>query len=424
MSRGTRRILFYGLAALFIILGSATIFYSIGWRFDLETFAIDKLGAIFLKKIPGGSAITIEKTDLEFKTGILDSGLLIANLFPKTYNLSVTKDGYRRWEKTIAVQPSLVTEIPSLILLPEKLEFTKIAAGITDFWVGQKSGLLLSADGKIFFKSQPIPGAKIISRSKDGEKIITKSGNNYYYLELKKPASPINVSAAFKNLKNPQNLDFDPARSAELFIQNETGLYLANLKSQTLETVSGRPIESFVSGAAGAIFIAEGSLFLNSQNKNPLNLNEPVKEIKLSPDQNKLLILTASGKSYLTDAWKPKLKLLAQNAIQSEFSSEGTKLALTTKNKEVVIYNLQNSGADPPIILNIGAPAETRIQWLKNSEYLLVQYPENLYLLEASAFPPINFQLISSGVKKFEYSGAEDLIYVLRDDSLYSLELK
>lgn len=120
MTLKTRRILFYSLAAIFPFIGAVAIFYSSGWRFDLESLSINKLGAIFFKKIPADSAIIIEKTQIKFEPTLLNSGLYVANLFPKTYYAKVLKTAYRSWTKELTVRPSLVTEVPPIILIPEK----------------------------------------------------------------------------------------------------------------------------------------------------------------------------------------------------------------------------------------------------------------------------------------------------------------
>ncbi len=120
MTFKTRRILFYSLMLAFFVFAALVIFYSNGWRFDLETFQINKLGAIFFENIPTDVTIKIEKVTLQFEPNFLKSSLLIANLFPKTYPATISKNGYQPWHKEIPVKPSLVAEIPPIILLPEK----------------------------------------------------------------------------------------------------------------------------------------------------------------------------------------------------------------------------------------------------------------------------------------------------------------
>ena len=57
MTRGTRRWLFYGLLALFLIAGASVVLYAEGVRLDFTTGKISKIGAIFVRSYPDDAAI-------------------------------------------------------------------------------------------------------------------------------------------------------------------------------------------------------------------------------------------------------------------------------------------------------------------------------------------------------------------------------
>ena len=118
----------------------------------METFRINKLGAIFFENIPTDVAIKIEKINLQFEPNFLKSSLLITNLFPKIYPITISKNGYQSWHKEIPVKPSLVAEIPPIILLPEKFALgSTTAKEMADFKLQEKNlatTSALSPDGK------------------------------------------------------------------------------------------------------------------------------------------------------------------------------------------------------------------------------------------------------------------------------------
>ena len=249
MTLRIRRILFYSLALTFFIFAALAIFYSNGWRFDLESFLINKVSPIFFENIPTEVMIKIEKINLQFEPNFLKSSLLITNLFPKIYPITISKNGYQSWHKEIPVKPSLVAEIPPIILLPEKFALGSTTA---------------------------------------------------------------KEMADFK------------------------------LQEKNLATTSA-----------------------------------------LSPD--------------------------------------GKKIAFINKNKDLIIKWLDDSNQYKNAIFNFGSIEN--IAWHKNSAYLFIKYPSGLYLLETNNLPPINFQVIDSENQKFRYSSDEDAVYLLKDGSLYRVDI-
>ncbi len=249
MTLNNRRLLFYIFIALFIPIGILIVFYSNGWRFDLETFTISKLGAIFFENIPTDVSINIEKTNINFTPGFLKSSLLIANLFPKIYPITISKNGYQSWHKEIPVKPSLVAEIPPIMLLPEKFELgSTTAKEMTDF----------------------------------------------------------------------------------------------KLRDKNFATTTA-----------------------------------------LSPD--------------------------------------GKKIAFIKENKDLAIKWLDGSSQNKNASFNFGSVED--IAWHKNSAYLFIKYPSGLYLLEANNLPPINFQVIDSENQKFQYLSDKDSVYLLKNNSLYKIQI-
>ena len=101
MTPQIRRLIFYILIVIFFILTFFIIPYSNGWHFDFDTFKFVKLGGLYLNVEPTEAKIQVDKLNFEIKSGFMKSGILIANLFPKTYYVSIQKDGYQSWNKNL-----------------------------------------------------------------------------------------------------------------------------------------------------------------------------------------------------------------------------------------------------------------------------------------------------------------------------------
>lgn len=119
MQLRTRRIFFWSLIPTFVVAGTCTVLYSQGYRIDLKTHAATKVGAFYVRGYPRSAHITLDGESLD--TGSwwpLQSGTLANSLVPGTYQLHADAPGYKDWDASIVVKPSLVTERKSLILFP------------------------------------------------------------------------------------------------------------------------------------------------------------------------------------------------------------------------------------------------------------------------------------------------------------------
>jgi len=158
MTFKARRILFFIFLAVFIPSSAGIITYSQGWRFNFETFTVQKTGAIYIETQPKEVLIKIGPKSFADESGIIQKGTLITDLLPKNYQIEIQRNGYFPYYKNITVKPSLVAEAVEIILIPTNL----------------KSELKISNNLK---------GEKFIDFGADASKIIIKnSKNNLYYI--------------------------------------------------------------------------------------------------------------------------------------------------------------------------------------------------------------------------------------------------
>ncbi|MBI3114588.1 MAG: hypothetical protein HYZ07_01370 [Candidatus Harrisonbacteria bacterium] len=118
MQLRTRRNLFYAFCLAFLILGTGTVLYAQGWRFDFGTWRTAKVGGIFVQSRPRDAAIALDGASVRNTAWFLQSGTFINNLFPRTYTLTLHKEGFLPWRRRITVAPSLVSEVSNAVLVP------------------------------------------------------------------------------------------------------------------------------------------------------------------------------------------------------------------------------------------------------------------------------------------------------------------
>ena len=93
MTKRSRRIIFYFLLLLFIILAPSIIFYALGYNFDFDKKIFIATGGIYLKSYPSNAETYIND---KFSG---ETSKFIKRLLPKIYEIKITKEDYYSWQK-------------------------------------------------------------------------------------------------------------------------------------------------------------------------------------------------------------------------------------------------------------------------------------------------------------------------------------
>lgn len=142
---------------MFIVAGTGLVLYAQGWRLDFKTFTPTKVGGIYIRSFPAGAEITLDGKEIKNKSGLIQSGTLIGNLFPGSYRLKLAAPGFKPLQRNISVQPSLVTELDKLVLIPKSAE--PAATSAAELFL-EEPGLNATGGAKILLPKN-IPGKTV-----------------------------------------------------------------------------------------------------------------------------------------------------------------------------------------------------------------------------------------------------------------------
>lgn len=178
---------------------------------------------------------------IEKKTGLFSNQILIQGLFPKKHSISVNKDGYYPWQKTLEIKDKEVTRVENITLIKKEIFFEISKEKINNFYFSPNRNLILLLDSsqhfslvnsqtKIEENSFSLP--KVIKNDVDvfswdeNEKIITlETGDDYFSVDYNKTGliEPKEIS-----LENSDKL----VSAAKLTFKKE-GAYIYLLDSET-----------------------------------------------------------------------------------------------------------------------------------------------------------------------------------------------
>lgn len=441
-----RRLLFAIFVVAFFIIGAGLVFYSQGYRLDAKNLALEKVGGIFVRSYPKDAAITINREPIKNKSWLLQSGTLVDNLLPASYELVIQKDGYKPWKKKMAVKPSLVTEADAIVLIPD-MQAEKIISGADDLWIENGTLVLKNKSGKLFLKSaaaatsteqKAIPiGDEFIALRYDKKTAMTRdsSTNVFFLTDFEKNGSVLNLNLLFNNLKErvlglPGNVAvkkaaFHPYDSQKLVIATDKAIYLIDLEKLAIKLIGEAKIGAFAVTENEILWqntelkLTRYSLSANAK-KTLANFESSAVFLEANATiiENKAGALQSSGILTITNQLSGDTKLLADKAAFFHFSPDKQKIAFVdydgkinveyfNKNKRIAFF-LQENGAIESF------------KWYKDSEHLIVKFKNGkVFFTENDDRQPLNAYLLAENVKKYFYDSDTDSVYFLKDDGVF-----
>ena len=143
MTQKSRKYIVCFLILSFFIVTPPIILVSQGYRFDIVNKKISPTGGLFLKALPRNANIYLDETLVD-KTDFLFGSVLVENLLPKQYKISLRKDGYYDWNKTLRIEEKRVADAKNIRLVPENPEFSINARNVKNFYLfpNQKKALI------------------------------------------------------------------------------------------------------------------------------------------------------------------------------------------------------------------------------------------------------------------------------------------
>jgi len=106
-----------------LLLSYIIVLYAQGYKYSFSEGKFLRTGAISLKV--NTDAKVFLNDELEGGTSFFNRSFSVDRLLPGTYRLSVQKDNFSPWQKTITVEEGFVSDFSRIILLPEEGEEEK-----------------------------------------------------------------------------------------------------------------------------------------------------------------------------------------------------------------------------------------------------------------------------------------------------------
>jgi hypothetical protein len=437
MTKKARRVLFYGLIALFLVGGAAVVFYSQGWRLDLASDQATKIGAIYVRSYPKDADIFLNGKSVQNKSGFLSPGTLISDLFPKTYSLRLTETGYEPWQENVTVLPSFVAPLKNAVLIPQKS--TAAASGTAQrFFAAPGIVVRESVAGTISSNGKLVGQGTLAASTMDGSAIMFKdaSGNNRLYDT--RNSTTINLTALLqKDGIAPsaiQNTIFDPHDGSQIIIVGPKKIWSLDLSQQSLTLIEKTPTTDTLSpsiaisdsliawtrfeSASGTSEIALYDRNARTLRGSSTTVADATKKIALIRG-GQFGILQKDGSLYLYDSGADTMQKLADDATDFSTSADGTMVAVLERSS-TEFFDLN----DPTNYYRFNLPAIAQVQqliWYKDDDHLFVVYPNYISFLDLQDASLANFTTVTQGTSPAYDPNSNSLYFISPASQLMQL---
>lgn len=392
MKRLHRRLLFFISTVVFLALAPLVILYAMGYRSVTTSVDPIPVGVVLLETFPRRADALVNNEDVG------KTPQAVPNIPAGDVHIKVTKEGYRDWEKTIAVKPGLVTELRGIRLWIAARNPKIIASGaellslspnrqLVAVYFGNKTLQVFDKEGEAI--TSPVP----VRRSPKG--LLWAPDNTTILLQNHDASNDIftvgAVSVTPRSLPPLQGVTkaaWDPRVPGRLFTQNQAGtVRIHNILTQASATILTRATDFGLSGRNLFIVTQGGKINQYTlqgilQRTLPVELNGTALQLLITPDGR--IAIVADGK--LSVVRDDTLIEVSAAALQAQWSPDGRTLLVQPDANSLYIYNEADERSPAPAHeLHLVARLSRAIkspQWFAGGAHLLYQVEDEIKVIE------------------------------------------
>jgi hypothetical protein len=295
MTQNWRKIIFFLLVFIFLILAPTILLYSQGIRFDFEKKRFTFTGAIYLRALPRQVEVLLNGKLIK-KTDLIFGSARIENLIPKKYLIEVKKEGYFPWKKELEVKEKKVTEATGIILFKTKIKFKKVRMKIKDFEnLKKKEGISCKEILKsLGYGLKGIPQKDCFAQ-KIGENIFLISENNLYFFSFEKET----FEKIFENLEGWEKF----REKMVIFLPHEIWLFTKKGKEFLIRETEQIKDVAFLNENYLVFLVGKKIKIVETDTRDKLNIYEigEIEGEKIAVNEKKEILLLNKGEISASD---------------------------------------------------------------------------------------------------------------------------
>ncbi|MGA2417894.1 MAG: PEGA domain-containing protein [Candidatus Staskawiczbacteria bacterium] len=350
MTKKTRLIILLVCVACFLIVAPVLVLYSMGYRFDFEKMKITATGGIYVRTFPAADKITID-SNISEKPGIFANSIFVQSLLPKNHTISIKKDGYYDYFKTLPVQEKQVTKLENVLLFKKNIQFSVVADKTQSPFVNQEKFIIknnnlyysnIAANSTLTAVQKATPVLKgLAAFSVSGNNIIWLGTDGFLYQSdltaLSAKPTKLTLTALKINKKNSYKI---VAGSQNIFLIINTNLLFLNAKTNSLDNFYSPVADAKISpDGKNIVYFNDNNIYVSTL------LATPAKKSVLYNSSEKISDVLWLNNDYIIFTDGDKI-------IISEIDYRGNINAITLPTTITISPNKKNNILSPQIFFN------------------------------------------------------------------------
>ncbi|MBP6855858.1 MAG: hypothetical protein KBC26_02745 [Candidatus Pacebacteria bacterium] len=432
MTHSFRKKIFWIFVALFVLLATAVMFYSKGFRFDIQTLSVTKTGAIEIESTPRAVNIYLNEEPYKNESNLIQKGTLISGVLPARYRLVLKKEGFYDYEKNIDVRENSVVRVLNALLTPTSLTISTSS---------------IRATGTLIADFDPAGRVIIANESTFSHTVFALDGN----------ATPTNINATIASFfkQKIEKVLFYPKETNKFLVKTAKGIYRVDIKTKEATPIATSSIVFFKKSGDNLLVVAHQpkpiqkkgvkatttpaladtlsviDLTLNTVGSTivlPLT-TATIKDVSFS--NNRLALLFENGDAYIQETAGANMLKIAHDAQRVQFSPDGTKILYQDIDGKTFVRLLEDDivslDAQKGSMLRIALIDASRIKdvwWHWDSYHLIIRYPNKITLAEITRTEPNNHSTLTQATGITWYDQSTKALYILSENKLTRASLE
>lgn len=270
-----RKIAFYFLVLVFLVLLPILLLFALGYRWDPVSHVLTQAGIINFKTVPEGAQIIVNGKVSRQKT---PASLA---LLPGTYDVKLDLKDYWPYSKKVEVRANKVLRLENILLFPKtpRVKFVTTLPELKTFFLSPSGKrvlfishtpkgetlYVLHVGDKTLRELVTLPASPSLNMEKaevawsaDEEAALVTGKDLFYLLFLKQPQESYFLKDVLGS--DPQLVKFSRRHASSLYFLDKGKLHRFDIKKKEIEALPPESVADFQPTSSGFLWIQEGSV--------------------------------------------------------------------------------------------------------------------------------------------------------------------
>jgi len=299
MNKKTRLIVLFLCILCFFVIAPVLVSYSEGYRIDFKKMSVVATGGIYVRTFPAADKITIDYGIIE-KPGLFANSIFVQSLLPENHTVSILKNGYYDYFKTLPVKENEVTKLENVLLIKKDIKFTATPTPTTQTPPPVASQYIIKNNNLYYSNQKLIPVIKkIVAFNIQGNSIIWIGTDGFLYKSdlANLTVAPVKLISA----NRAKSVAISPDGKNIVF-NNNNSIYISTLSTTPLQNSTLYSSSEKISNVTWLnndyIIFTSGQKILISEIDYRGNINTIVLSQTLAPS-DKFLFNPSDSKIYI-----------------------------------------------------------------------------------------------------------------------------